>query len=194
MNHLQKKASHELWSLNLTQISPTTVTLVTFRSHGQALVTWLGQELKPLWREDQLFEGNLRQAWAETSAMVSSLMPALQMFARDLMCFIPYWDKDPQYVSKARTYNNKKATTALKSNDKLWSSLENIQRDPSSFLTSTNHWNRSFEGQSSDFIITYIFRGSIDLECSISQYSKKLNCPSNISIDQRFRYGFCDDS
>lgn len=105
----QKKASHELWSLNLTQISPATVTLVvTFRSHGQVLVTWLTQELKPLWREDQLFEGNLRQARAETLAMVSSLMPALQMFARDLMCFIPYWDKDPQYVSNARTYNNKK--------------------------------------------------------------------------------------
>lgn len=36
--------------------------------------------------------------------MVSALTPALHMFAKDLMCFIPYCARDPQCVSNILTY------------------------------------------------------------------------------------------
>ncbi|MEI4867152.1 hypothetical protein Q8G45_28625, partial [Klebsiella pneumoniae] len=43
------------------------------------------------------------QACADASDICSSWIPALQMLAMDRMCFIPYWDKDPQCVSNVRT-------------------------------------------------------------------------------------------
>ena len=46
--------------------------------------------LKPLCRELQGLAGILTHACAEASATCSLLMPALQKFAKDLMCFIPY--------------------------------------------------------------------------------------------------------
>lgn len=61
------------------------------------------QAMKPLGRRLQLLEGMLGQASAATLVMASTLTPALQMLASDRRCFIPYLDRDPQYVSKART-------------------------------------------------------------------------------------------
>lgn len=59
--------------------------------------------LNPLCRELQGVAGTLVHACAEASAICSFCIPALQMFAKDLMCFIPYWDRDPQYFSKVLT-------------------------------------------------------------------------------------------
>ncbi|GER32114.1 cysteine--tRNA ligase [Striga asiatica] len=59
------------------------------------------QALKPLWRELQEKDGKLVHACADTSAICSSLTPALQIFAIERMCFMPYWDRDPQCVSNA---------------------------------------------------------------------------------------------
>lgn len=64
--------------------------------------------LKPLCRELQGLAGILAQACAEASAICSVCIPALQMFAKDLICFIPYWDRDPQCVSKVFTWTKKK--------------------------------------------------------------------------------------
>lgn len=72
------------------------------------------QALKPLWRELQGLEGIAMQAWAATSAMVSFLTPALQIFARDRMCFMPYCDSDPQCDSKVRTFTKEKGIQRLK--------------------------------------------------------------------------------
>lgn len=65
------------------------------------------QALNPLWIELQGLLGMLTQAWAATLVIVFLLMPALQIFARERMCFIPYWDSDPQCVSKVRTWQCK---------------------------------------------------------------------------------------
>lgn len=46
--------------------------------------------LKPLCRELQGLAGMVMHACAEASAICSLCIPALQKFAKDLMCFIPY--------------------------------------------------------------------------------------------------------
>ena len=60
--------------------------------------------LNPFSRELQGPEGTVTQTWADASSIWSFLTPALQMFAKEPMCFIPYWDRDPQCVSKVLTY------------------------------------------------------------------------------------------
>lgn len=57
-----------------------------------------------MWMELQGLEGMLVQAWAATFDTASGRILALHMFAKDLMCFIPYWDSDPHCASKARTW------------------------------------------------------------------------------------------
>lgn len=61
------------------------------------------QAVKPLCRELHGPDGTLTQACADASAICSVLIPALQRFAKDLMCFMPYWERDPQCVSKVLT-------------------------------------------------------------------------------------------
>lgn len=59
--------------------------------------------LNPLWTELQGLLGMVTQACADASDICSSRILALQMLAMDRMCFIPYWDRDPQCVSNVRT-------------------------------------------------------------------------------------------
>jgi hypothetical protein len=61
------------------------------------------QALKPLWMELQGLEGMVLQACAATFENASRQTPALQMFTKDRMCFIPYCANDPHCDSKART-------------------------------------------------------------------------------------------
>ena len=65
---------------------------------------WFNHALNPLCSELHGPEGMLTHAWADTSAIWSFLIPALQMFAKERMCFIPYWDMDPHCVSNVLTY------------------------------------------------------------------------------------------
>lgn len=75
--------------------------------------------LKPRWIELQGLSRKAMQAWAATSVIVSVLMPALQMFAKARMCFIPYWDSDPQCVSKVRTCE-KETRNSMDMNNISW--------------------------------------------------------------------------
>lgn len=75
--------------------------------------------LKPRCRELQGVAGILTHACAEASAICSFWIPALQKFAKDLICFIPYWDRDPQCVSKVLTCINNRLRCSFVRNQKL---------------------------------------------------------------------------
>ena len=61
------------------------------------------QALNPLWSELHGLEGKLGQACSEASTIWSIVILALQMFAMERICFIPYWDRDPQCFSNVLT-------------------------------------------------------------------------------------------
>ncbi|KAK1582716.1 hypothetical protein Q3G72_017613 [Acer saccharum] len=71
-----------------------------------SFIDWLLDSGWSLWlfgRELQGPNGTLTQACADASAIISSWIPTLQMLAIERICFIPYWDRDPQCISKVLT-------------------------------------------------------------------------------------------
>lgn len=59
--------------------------------------------LNPSSSELQELEGILTQACADALAICSIVIQELHMLATARICFIPYWDNDPQRVSNVLT-------------------------------------------------------------------------------------------
>lgn len=85
-NCIYKGGTKYVYTSTIIQHNVTIIILWSLLVH----ITGSYYALKPLCRELQGLEGIETQACAEASAICSFFIPTLQMFAKDLICFMPY--------------------------------------------------------------------------------------------------------